>query len=147
FIAISRSGPLGGLGLLFTPGAMVTAQALLISPVITGLSISALSGVRPEIKDTALSLGASRVQIAITMLREVRYAMAVVVLAGFGRAISEVGAGIMVGGNIRGYTRTLTTAMSLETSMGNIEFSMALGIILITIALFVSIIVYRLQRL
>jgi tungstate transport system permease protein len=146
FITFSRAGPLGGFGILFTPQVMVIGQVALIAPIVTGLTISALSGVSPEIKDTAVSLGATRFQTVRTILVEARYATVTAVLVAFGRAISEVGLAIMVGGNIRGFTRTLTTAMSLETSMGNIELSIALGIILITLALIVSILVNRLQQ-
>lgn len=146
FVTFSRTGPLGGFGILFTPQVMVIGQVVLIAPIVTGLTLSALSGVSPEIKDTAISLGATRFQTVRTILTEARYATSTAVLVGFGRAISEVGLAIMVGGNISGFTRTLTTAMSLETSMGNIELSMALGIILILLALIVSIIVNRLQQ-
>jgi len=146
FITLSRAGPLGGLGILFTPQAIVVGHVILIAPLITGLTISALSGVSPDIKDTAVSLGATRFQTVRTILVEARYATLTALMVGFGRAISEVGIAIMVGGNIRGFTRTLTTAMSLETSMGNIEVSMALGIILITLALVASILVNRLQQ-
>ena len=146
FIAFSRAGPLGSMGILFTPAVMIIGQVILIAPIITGLTISALSGVGPEIKDTAVSLGATRFQTVRTILTEARYATATAILVGFGRAIAEVGLAIMVGGNIRGFTRTLTTAMSLETSMGNIELSMALGLILITLALIVSFLVNMLQQ-
>ncbi len=146
FIIFSRAGPLGGLGILFTPQVMVIGQVVLISPLMTGLTVSALSGVRPEIRDTAVSLGAGRLQMARTVLVEAKYATLTAVLIGFGRAISEVGLAIMVGGNIRGFTRTLTTAMSLETSMGNIELSMALGIILLSLALIVIIIPSWIQQ-
>jgi tungstate transport system permease protein len=146
FITLSRAGPLGGLGMLFTPQAIVAGHVLLIAPIVTGLTISALSGVSPEIKDTAISLGATRFQTVRTTLVEARYATLTAIMVGFGRAISEVGIAIMVGGNIRGFTRTLTTAMSLETSMGNIELSMALGIILISLALIATILVNRLQQ-
>ncbi|HEY48678.1 MAG TPA: ABC transporter permease subunit [Dehalococcoidia bacterium] len=146
FITFSRAGPLGGLGILFTPQVMVIGQVVLISPIITGLTISALSGVSTEIKDTAVSLGATRLQTVRTVLLEARYATVTAILVGFGRALSEVGLALMVGGNIRGFTRTLTTAMSLETSMGNLELSIALGLILITLALIVSVLVNRLQQ-
>ncbi|MEE8174505.1 MAG: ABC transporter permease [Dehalococcoidia bacterium] len=146
FITLSKSGPLGGLELLFTPGAMIIGQVILISPIITGLTISSLSGVNQEIRDTAVSLGATRFQTIKTVMLEARYATVTAVLIGFGRAISEVGSAIIVGGNIKGFTRTLTTAMSLETSTGNIELSMALGIILISLALMVSILANRLQQ-
>lgn len=146
FVTFSKAGPLGGLGILFTPTAMVVGQVILIAPIITGLTISSLRGVSLEIRDTAVSLGASRFQTIQTILREARYAIAATLLLGFGRAISEVGCATMTGGNIRGFTRTLTTTMALETSIGNTELSMALGIILIALALIVAVLVNRLQQ-
>jgi len=146
FIMFSRAGPLGFLELLFTPQVMVIGQVVLVSPLVTGLTVSALSGVAPEIKDTAVSMGATRLQMVRTMLVEARYATLTAIMVGFGRAISEVGLAIMVGGNIRGYTRTVTTAMALETQMGNIAFSMALGIILLFLALIVIVVPSRLQQ-
>lgn len=146
FMAFSKEGPLGIFGILFTPQVMVIGQVFLIAPIITGLTISALSGVRPEIKDTAISLGASRFQTIRTVLMEARYATLTAVLVGFGRAISEVGLAIMVGGNIEGYTRVLSTAIALETTQGNIGLPLALGMILIALALVVSVLVNRLQQ-
>jgi tungstate transport system permease protein len=146
FITFSNAGPLGSFGILFTPVAIVVGEVILIAPIVTGLTISALSGVAPEIRDTAVSLGATRFQTIRTVLIEARYATLTAVLVGFGRAVSEVGLALIVGANIRGATRTLATTMSLETSMGNIEFSMALGIILISLALIVSFLVNRLQQ-
>lgn len=146
FMAFSKEGPLGIFGILFTPQVMVIGQVFLIAPIITGLTISALSGVRPEIKDTAVSLGASRFQTIRTILVEARYATLTAVLVGFGRAISEVGLAIMVGGNIEGYTRVLSTAIALETTQGNIGLPLALGMILISLALVVSVLVNRLQQ-
>ncbi|HWQ18849.1 MAG TPA: ABC transporter permease [Methanotrichaceae archaeon] len=140
FLVISRSGPLGPLGLLFTPAGMVLGQTILITPVMIGLTISALSGVSSQVRDTAVSLGASQSQAILTIISEARVAVMSAVLLGFGRALSEVGVATMIGGNIRGYTRVLTTAIALETSMGNLELSMALGIILISISLLVNII-------
>jgi tungstate transport system permease protein len=146
FLFISRSGPLGGLSLLFTPAAMVIGQVVLISPILTGMTISALSGVDKSIKDTALSLGAARFQAIWTITNEARFAVVAAVILGFGRAISEVGAAMMLGGNIRGYTRVLTTAISLETQRGELVLSLALGIILISIALVINIIVNIVQQ-
>ncbi len=146
FMAFSREGPVGIFGILFTPQVMVIGQVFLIAPIVTGLTISALSGVAPEIKDTAVSLGASRFQTIRTILIEARYATLTAVLVGFGRAISEVGLAIMVGGNIKGYTRVLSTAIALETTQGNIGLPLALGMILISLALIVSILVNRLQQ-
>jgi len=146
FVFISSAGPLGGLGILFTPTAIVIGQAILITPILLGLTISALSGVDKSILDTARSLGASGLQMAVLVVKEARFAVMAAVIMGFGRAISEVGISLMVGGNIRGFTRVITTAISLETSKGDIELSLALGIILILIALVVNIAMNRIQQ-
>jgi tungstate transport system permease protein len=145
FVLVSRAGPLGGLGLVFTPAAIVIGQVLLVLPIMMGLNISALRGVDVTLTDTAISLGANRFQTASLVIREARFAMLGAVMMGFGRAISEVGISLMVGGNIKGFTRTLTTAISLESSMGAIGQGLALGIILLFIALVVNIILNRLQ--
>jgi tungstate transport system permease protein len=146
FIIFSRAGPLGDLGLMFTPTVMVIGQVILVMPLMLGLVISALSGVDKAVPETAVSLGASRLQMGLITLREAKYAVLTAVIMGFGRAFSEVGLAMMAGGNIRGFTRTLTTAISLETSKGDIELSLALGIILLLIALAVNITVNRLQH-
>lgn len=146
FLMISRSGPLGGLGLLFTPYGMILGQAILVCPIMIGLTITALAEVSPLIKDTARSLGATQMQIIATVIREARAAVLAAVLLGFGRALSEVGVAMMIGGNIRGYTRVLTTSIALETSMGNLELSIALGIILISISLVINLILTRIRR-
>lgn len=146
FVFLSRTGPLGGLGLLFTPTAIVIGQVVLISPIILGLTISALSGIDRTLIDTARSLGASGLQITVLILKEARFAVMAAVIMGFGRAISEVGISIMIGGNIRGYTRVITTAISLETSKGDIELSLALGLILVLIALILNILMNRIQQ-
>jgi len=151
FLLISRAGPLGFLRLLFTPTAMIIAQTVLIIPIMTGLTISALSGVDPVIRDTLTSLGATRFQFLINIMKEARFAILAAVAVGFGRAISEVGAAILVGGNIAASsfmssTRVLTTAISLETSMGNIPQSIALGIVLLIIALGVNLVISTLQQ-
>jgi tungstate transport system permease protein len=145
FLLISRSGPLGGLNLLFSPAGMIFGQAILVSPIMIGLTITALDGIGPQIRDTAKSLGATQVQIIVTVIKEARVAVMAAVLLGFGRALSEVGVAMMIGGNIRGYTRVLTTAIALETSMGNLELSMALGIILISISLAINLLLNRFQ--
>ncbi len=139
FVLFSRAGPLGGLNLLFTPTVMVIGQMFLITPILLGLTISALSGVDKVILDTAHSLGANGLQTAGVVLREARFAVTAAVIMGFGRAISELGIAIMVGGNIRGFTRVITSAISLETSKGDIELAIALGIILVLVALVVNI--------
>jgi len=146
FVLLSRAGPLGGLGFMFTPAAMVVGQVILVTPLILGLIISALRGVDKAVSETAISLGASRFQATVLVLREARYAVLTGVIMGFGRVISEVGLSLMVGGNIKGFTRTITTAISLETSKGDIELSIALGIILILIALVINVALNRLQQ-
>ncbi len=146
FVLFSQSGPLGGLNLIFTPTVMVIGQVFLVMPIMLGLTISALSGVDKAITETALSLGASRFQAAIITLKHARFAVLTAVMMGFGRAVSEVGLALMVGGNIKGFTRTLTTAISLETSKGDIELALALGMVLIFIALVINIALNRLQQ-
>lgn len=146
FVSFSRTGPLGNLELLFTPTVMIIGQALLISPILLGLTISNLKSVDSNLADTARSLGASPIQTGLVMIREARYSMISAIALSFGRAVSEVGLAIMVGGNIKGFTRTLTTAISLETSKGNVELSMALGIILLAAALVANIAANRLQQ-
>jgi tungstate transport system permease protein len=146
FLLFSRSGPLGFMELLFTPQVMVVGQVILISPVILGLVIAALSGVDKAAYETAIAIGASQFQATTIVIKEARYAIYSALILGFGRAISEVGLALMVGGNIRGYTRVMTTAISLETSKGDIVLSVALGIILISIALIINFSLSRLQQ-
>lgn len=145
FLILSRSGPLGNLELLYTPTGMVIGQMILVSPIIIGLTISALKGVSPQIRDTAVSLGADESQLIRTIIKEARFAVIAAVLIGFGRALSEVGVAMMIGGNIRDYTRVLTTSIALQTSMGNLEMSMALGIILIGISMILNLSLSRFQ--
>jgi len=146
FVIFSSAGPLGGFGILFSPTVMVIGQVILISPIMLGLIISALSATDKAITDTAVSLGASGFQMAVATLREARFGVLAGLIMGFGRAISEVGLSLMVGGNIRGFTRTITTAISLETSKGDLELALALGIILIFIALVINIGLNRIQQ-
>lgn len=146
YVLVSRAGPLGNLGLVFTPADIIIGQVLLVLPIMMGLTISALRGVDVTLTDTAISLGANRFQTASLVIKEARFAMLSTVIMGFGRVISEVGISLMVGGNIHDTTRTLTMAIALETSKGDIEFALALGIILITVALVVNIILNRVQQ-
>jgi tungstate transport system permease protein len=146
FVMVSNAGPLGGLGILFTPAAIVVGQVLLITPILLGLTISALKGVDQTILDTARSLGASGWQVAALVIKEARFGVVAAVIMGFGRAISEVGISMMVGGNIREYTRVMTTAIALEAGRGDIELALALGMILIFIALAVNIVMNRIQQ-
>ena len=145
FLILSRSGPLGNLELLYTPTGMVIGQMILVSPILIGLTISALKGVSPQIRDTAVSLGADESQLIRAIIKEARFAVIAAVLISFGRALSEVGVAMMIGGNIRDYTRVLTTSIALQTSMGNLEMSMALGIILIGISMILNLSLSRLQ--
>jgi tungstate transport system permease protein len=137
YLFISRSGPLGFLGLLFTPEGMILGQTILIIPIMLGLVITALGGVDKNIRDTLLSLGATEFQGIFQIIREARFTILSAVILGFGRAISEVGVAMMIGGNIAGETRVLTTAIALQTGMGDFPFSIALGLILLAIALVV----------
>jgi tungstate transport system permease protein len=146
FVMFSHAGPLGGLDLLFTPTVMVIGQVILVMPILLGMTISALSGVDKNMIDTARSMGASGLQMMLAIIREARFAVMAAVILGFGRAISEVGLALMVGGNIRGFTRVLTTAISLETSKGDWGLAMALGIILIFIALIINLVLNRVQQ-
>ncbi|MDH7491088.1 MAG: ABC transporter permease [Methanolinea sp.] len=146
FLLLSRAGPLGFLGLLFTPVGMVIGQAVLIVPVLVGMTLVALSGVKRAISDEIVALGATQTQAILTIIREARFAIIGGIILGFGRAISEVGAAMIIGGNIRGYTRVLTTAIALETSMGNIALSIALGMILLGIAMVVTVALFIVQE-
>ncbi len=146
FTLFSQTGPLGGLDVLFTPTVMVVGQMLLVTPILLGLTISAFSGVDQAVLDTARSLGASSRQTALAVLREARFAVVAAIVMAFGRATSEVGIALIVGGNIRGFTRVMTTAISLEHSKGDIDLAIALGMILIAIALVVNITMNRLQQ-
>lgn len=138
YALISRRGPFGVLGLLFTPTAMIIGQFILATPIMIALTTSATQGVDPRIRSTAMVLGANPYQAAFALFLEARFAIIAAVVTGFGRVIGEVGAAMMLGGNIRGYTRTLATAIALETSKGEFGFALALGIILMTLALGVN---------
>lgn len=143
---ISRQGPLGGFGLLFTPKAMVIGQTVLAVPIVANYTLSAVKGADSRILPTALTLGASPLQSVLQLVREVRFGVMAAVIAGFGRVISEVGVAMMLGGNIRGYTRTMTTAIALETSKGEFAFGLALGIILMAVALVINLILNVMQQ-
>ena len=145
YLLISHSGPLGFLDLLYTTKAMTIAQVILVSPLIIGFTISALTGLDRDMKNTVLGLNAPSYRAMLTLVREAKFAILSAVVLAFGRAIAEVGAVMMVGGNIRHFTRTLTTAISLNTSMGEFSVSIALGIILLGIALLVNLGVNILQ--
>ena len=138
YLLLSRSGPLGVLGILFTPTAMVIAQFVLALPIVTALSHRAMEGIWRDYGDDLLVSGASRLRAIPHLLSIGRRESLTAVLAGFGRTISEVGAILIVGGNIAGYTRTMTTAIVLETSEGNLAFALALGLVLIALSVAVS---------
>ena len=135
YLMLSRSGPLGPLALLFTPTAMIIAQTLLILPIVVSLTRSVVEDLWAEYREQLLSLGAGRLRAVPTLLWDGRVSLLTGVLAGFGRASAEVGAVLIVGGNIAGYTRTMTTAITLETNRGNLGLAVALGIILLTLTL------------
>ncbi|HZY31504.1 MAG TPA: ABC transporter permease, partial [Candidatus Methylomirabilis sp.] len=129
-IFLWRSGPLGVLQLLYTPTAIIIAQFIIAFPVVTGLTVAAMQQVDPRFRLQLLGLGASRIQLLWQLLRETRLPMLAAVMAGFGAVISEIGASLMVGGNILGYTRVMTTATVLETAKGNFDVAIALSVIL-----------------
>lgn len=152
FLLLSHQGPLGFLGLLFTPQGMILAQMVLVTPLVVGLTLSALSGIDRETRYSILSLGATKFQAILTLVQEARFAILAAVLLGFGRAISEVGAAMIIGGNIRAFsgdlfsgTRVLTTAISLETSQGDFAMAIALGIILLGVAVIVNVLLNLVQ--
>ena len=131
YLLLSRAGPLGPLGILFTPAAMIIAQAILITPVIAALSRQILEDAWGEYEEQLRSLGARRINAALTLIWDTRFSLVTIVLAGFGRAAAEVGAVMIVGGNIDGVTRVMTTAIALETSKGDLPLALGLGIILL----------------
>ena len=143
---LNRQGLFGSFGLLYTPVAMIIGQSLLIFPIVWNLSIAAASGADPRLRITCLSLGANFFQQWVIYISEVRFALMAAVTAGFGRAIGEVGIAMILGGNIEGFTRTMTTAIALETSKGEFEFALALGVILLTVALFVNMVLQQFQE-
>jgi len=132
-ILLWRSGPLGDWEVLYTPAAIVLAQAVIASPIVTGITLAAVQNVPAKFRLQLVALGASRVQMVWVVLREARLPMLAAVMAGFGGVISEIGASMMVGGNIKGQTRTLTTAMVLETGKGDFEVAIALAILLLAL--------------
>jgi tungstate transport system permease protein len=147
YLLLSNAGPLGVLQLLYTPGAMIIAQVILITPIVAALTRQTCEDLLEEYRDQLRSLGASSAEMVTTLLWDGRYRLITAVLAGFGRAIAEVGAVMIVGGNIDHVTRTMTTAIALETSKGNITLALALGMILLTIALVVNVALMGIRRL
>lgn len=146
YLVLSRSGPLGFLGLLYSPSAMVIAQTILAVPIVMALSHAAIIKVDPIIKQAALTLGATPFQASVIIVKEARYGIMSAVITGFGRVMAEVGAILIVGGNIANYTRVMTTTIALETDKGNFELALALGIILLIISFAINIVLYFIQR-
>lgn len=138
WLLLTRYGPLGYLGLLYTPAAMVIAQAIIASPIVAGFTVAAIQSLNPKMHYQILALGANKLQFIWLLLREARLGLLAAVIAGFGGVISEVGASLMVGGNVKGLTRVLTTAISLEVSKGRFELAMALSIILLALSFLIT---------
>lgn len=146
YLFLSRSGPLGGLAWLFTPAAMVVAQTIISLPLIVGLTLSAVQELDPQLRLQLRALGATRVQLALTLLWEARFGVLVALVAGFGSIISEVGAVMLVGGNIAGSTRVLTTAIVLETRKGAFDRAIALALVLLALTFGINVVVLQLQQ-
>ncbi len=146
YLLLSRKGPMGFLGLLYTPWAMIIAQTILAFPIVSALCHSAIVNVRPVIRLASWTLGATPFQTTMTVIHEARYGIMAAVIAAFGRVMAEVGAILIVGGNIAGYTRVMTTTIALETDKGNFELALALGIILLAISFCVNAGMHFFQR-
>jgi tungstate transport system permease protein len=143
---LSRQGPLGAYGLLFTPQAMMIGQTVLAVPIIANITMSTLKGADPRIVPTALTLGATPFGGTCRLVVEMRFGIMAAIIAGFGRVIAEVGVAMMLGGNIRGYTRTMTTAIAMETGKGEFALGLALGLLLMGVALAVNLALNALQQ-
>jgi tungstate transport system permease protein len=146
YLLLSRSGPAGDLQLLFTPTAMILAQAILAAPYVAGVSLAAIQSVPSDVRLQARALGATRWRAVLTHVREARLGVGAAVIAGFGAVLSEVGAVLLVGGNIRGETRVMTTAIVLETRRGNFALAIALAMILLGIAFVINVLLTRMQQ-
>ena len=145
YALLSRQGALGHLGLLYTPAAIVVGQVILILPWVAGFTVSAVSRIDERYRRTAMTLGAGPLQTAIAILREARFGILGSVIAAFGRVISEIGIAMMLGGNIKGFTRTMTTAMALEHNKGEFVLAVALGIVLLAVSLAMNILLQVIQ--
>ena len=146
YLALSRSGPLGAWGLLFTPTAMVIAQTILVIPIVAALARQTIEDLWVEYRDELAAMNVRPLRRISTLLWDARFSLVTALLAGFGRAAAEVGAIIMVGGNIEGFTRTMTTTIALETSKGNLPLAMGLGLILIFIIVLINILAWGMRR-
>jgi len=138
YLLLSRAGPLGSLGILFTPAAMIVAQSILITPIIAALSRQSIEDAWHEYEEQLRSLGAGRLRASLTLLWDTRFSLMTILLAGFGRAAAEVGAVMIVGGNIDGVTRVMTTAIALETSKGDLPLALGLGIVLVVLVVMLN---------
>jgi len=145
-IFLWRNGPLGFLEILYTPTAMIIAQAVIATPIVMGITLAAIQQLPQKLRLQILALGATRLQMVWILIKEAKLPLLAGVMAGFGGVISEVGASIMVGGNIKGYSRVLTTATVMETSRGNFDIAIALGIILLLLAYFINLILTQIQQ-
>jgi tungstate transport system permease protein len=145
-IFLWRNGPLGFLEILYTPTAIIIAQAVIATPIVMGISLAAIQALPANLRLQILALGATRLQMVWILVKEARLPLLAAIMAGFGGVISEVGASIMVGGNIKGYTRVLTTATVMETGKGNFDIAMALGIILLLLAFFINAVLTQIQQ-
>jgi tungstate transport system permease protein len=145
-IFLWRNGPLGFFGILYTPTAMIIAQAIIATPIVMGITLAAIQQLPQKLRLQILALGATRLRMVWILIKEAKLPLLAAVMAGFGGVISEVGASIMVGGNIKGYSRVLTTATVMETSRGNFEVAIALGIILLLLAYFINLILTSIQQ-
>jgi len=145
-IFLWRNGPLGFLEILYTPTAIIVAQTIIATPIVTGISLAAMQQLPQNLRLQILALGANRLQMIWMLIREARLPLLAAVMAGFGGVISEVGASIMVGGNIKGYSRVLTTATVMETSRGNFDVAIALSIILLLLAYLITLILTQIQQ-
>lgn len=145
YLMLSRRGPIGDLGWLFTPKAIIVAQTIISFPLVAGFTMAAVMGVNPKLRQQLMSLGATTWQATLATLAEARTGVVVAIIAGFGSIISEVGAVMLVGGNIEGKTRTLTTAIVLETRKGDFDLAIALGIIVLLITFLINMAIIRLQ--
>jgi len=145
-IFLWRNGPLGFLEILYTPTAMIIAQALIAAPIVTGISLASIQQLPRNLRLQILALGANRLQMVWILIKEAKLPLLAAVMAGFGGVISEVGASIMVGGNIKGYSRVLTTATVMETGKGNFEIALALGFILLLLAFIINAVLTQVQQ-
>jgi len=145
-IFLWRNGPLGFFGMLYTPTAMIIAQTVIATPIVMGITLAAMQQLPTKLRLQILALGATRLQMVWILIKEARLPLLAAVMAGFGGVISEVGASIMVGGNIKGYSRVLTTATVMETSRGNFDVAIALGIILLLFAYLINLILTHVQQ-